>query len=73
MSKEPNVLKQGAQVRRSYCRACYNACDLDVVVLNEHVESIKGHGDNAVYDGYTCLKGRVQGVLLQDPRRLLNS
>lgn len=61
------------EVTRSYCRVCFNGCELDVVVKGGVVTSVTGHKDNPVYEGYTCLKGRLQGSLLNDDKRLLSS
>jgi anaerobic selenocysteine-containing dehydrogenase len=60
-------------VRRSFCRLCYNACDLDVTVVDGRVASVRGHRDNPVYEGFTCVKGRLQPALLTDENRLLHT
>ena len=67
------ALSPGSEVKRSYCRVCFNGCELDVVVSDGRAESVTGHDDNPVYEGYTCLKGRLQATLLSDPQRLIRS
>jgi anaerobic selenocysteine-containing dehydrogenase len=69
----PKTLPENAEIHRSYCRLCYNACDMEVTVVDGVVDSVRGHPDNPVYQGFTCLKGRVQPKLLRDPGRLLHS
>ncbi len=60
-------------VRRSFCRVCFNGCDLDITIHGGLAISATGHLDNPVYGGYSCLKGRLQTNLLRDPGRLLMS
>ncbi|ODU07660.1 MAG: hypothetical protein ABS81_00785 [Pseudonocardia sp. SCN 72-86] len=69
MSKDSS----GSSLHRSFCRLCYNACDMDVTVVDGKVTKVRGHPENPVYQGFTCLKGRVQPELLRSPERLLHS
>lgn len=62
-----------SESRRSFCRLCYNACDIDVTVVDGRATSVRGHRANPVYEGFTCLKGRLQPTLLRSPERLLHS
>lgn len=60
-------------LHRSFCRLCLNHCALKVEVENGVAVRIAGDKDNPVYRGFTCVKGREQGRLLTDPRRLRRS
>ena len=57
----------------SYCRLCFNACSIRVRVVDGKVESVSGDPDSPLYQGYSCVKGRLQPVLLRDRSRLLTS
>lgn len=54
----------------SFCRLCLNGCALIVEVEDNVAVKIGGDKDNPVYRGFTCVKGREQGRLLADERRL---
>lgn len=60
-------------LHRSFCRLCLNGCALKVEVENGVAVKVGGDKDNPVYRGFTCVKGREQGRLLADPRRLRHS
>lgn len=57
----------------SFCRLCLNGCALIVEVEDNVAVRIAGDKDNPVYRGFTCVKGREQGKLLADQRRLRHS
>ena len=55
------------------CRICQVACDLVVSLEDGEIRSIHGNKNNPVYHGYSCIKGRSAGSLLNAPSRLLHS
>lgn len=57
----------------SFCRLCLNGCALIVEVEDNVAVRIGGDKNNPVYQGFTCVKGREQGRLLADERRLRHS
>ncbi|WP_052223099.1 molybdopterin-containing oxidoreductase family protein [Novosphingobium malaysiense] len=59
--------------RHTVCRICHAACDLVVSVENGKPVAIHGNKDNPAYHGYSCIKGRAAGALLEAPSRLLHS
>lgn len=59
--------------RHSFCRLCLNGCAIKVEVEDNRAVRISGDKDNPVYRGFTCVKGREQGHLLADERRLRHS
>lgn len=62
-----------AERRHTVCRVCQVACDLVVTLEDGKVQAIHGNKDNPVYHGYSCLKGRAAGKVLNAPSRLLHS
>jgi anaerobic selenocysteine-containing dehydrogenase len=66
MSASPTVID-------SYCRVCVNHCPTRVQVDDGAIGRITGADDNPLFDGYTCVKGRVQGQVHRSPQRLLHS
>lgn len=59
--------------RNTVCRICQVACDLVVTLDDGDVKAIHGNKDNPVYHGFSCIKGRAAGALLNAPSRLLHS
>lgn len=57
----------------SFCRLCLNGCALIVEVENNAAVRVSGDKGNPIYRGFTCVKGREQGRLLADERRLRHS
>jgi len=62
-----------AERRHTVCRVCQVACDLVVTLEDGKVRAIHGNKDNPVYHGYSCLKGRAAGDVLNAPSRLTHS
>ena len=60
-----------SEQRPSFCRVCHNACPILVQVEEGRVTRVTGDRGNAVYDGYTCVKGRALPELHNSPDRLL--
>lgn len=57
----------------SFCRYCANSCPVLVDVDDGAVVAVKGDPDNAVFEGYTCVKGRAAPEMHNHPDRLLRS
>jgi anaerobic selenocysteine-containing dehydrogenase len=57
----------------SLCRSCVNCCPVIVEVEQGKVVRVEGDRDNAVYGGYSCVKGRAEPEVMYDPNRLLHS
>jgi hypothetical protein len=61
------------QTAHSFCRACVNSCPTLVDVADGRLTRVKGDPDNAVFQGYACIKGMSQAALHNHPDRLLHS
>lgn len=63
------------ETRKSFCRFCHVFCGLEVDVDTERnrVVAVRGDRENAVSQGYTCVKGRAEAERLHHPERLLAS
>ncbi len=61
------------ETRKSFCRFCHVFCGIEVDVENDRVVAVRGDPDNAVTQGYTCLKGRAEVERIYHPDRLLSS
>lgn len=60
------------EVVPSFCRVCTNGCSIEVTVSNGDVIAVNGNPNNPMYRGYSCIKGRSQGLSLKDSSRLLH-
>lgn len=61
------------ETRKSFCRFCHVFCGIEVDVENDRVVAVRGDPDNAVTQGYTCMKGRAEMERIYHPDRLLSS
>jgi anaerobic selenocysteine-containing dehydrogenase len=61
------------ETRKSFCRFCHVFCGVEVDVEDGRVIDVRGDRDNAVSQGYTCLKGRAEPERMYHPDRLLSS
>ena len=61
------------QTFKSFCRFCHVFCGVEVDVENDRVLAVRGDPDNAVSQGYTCMKGRAEVERIYHPHRLLSS
>jgi anaerobic selenocysteine-containing dehydrogenase len=59
------------ETKKSFCRACHVFCGIEVDVEDNRVVAVRGDPDNAVSQGYTCMKGRAEVERLYHPDRLL--
>lgn len=57
----------------SLCRACVNSCPMTIEVEDGRVVHAEGDRSNAVFGGYSCVKGRAEPEVMYDPNRLLHS
>lgn len=57
----------------SYCRFCHNGCPILVDVEDGKAVRVSGDHSNAVYGGYTCVKGRATPEDHYHADRLLHS
>lgn len=57
----------------SYCRICAASCGTLVEVVDDRVTKVVGDRDNPMSGGYTCVKGRAAGELMNGPDRLTRS
>ncbi len=60
------------ETKKSFCRFCHAFCGVEVDVEDNRVLAVRGDPDNAVSQGYTCLKGRAEIERLYHPDRLLS-
>jgi len=61
------------ETKKSFCRFCHAFCGIDVDVEDNRVLAVRGDPDNAVSQGYTCMKGRAEVERIYHPERLLSS
>jgi len=61
------------ETKKSFCRFCHVFCGIEVDVENDRVLAVRGDPDNAVSQGYTCMKGRAEVERIYHPDRLLSS
>ena len=61
------------ETKKSFCRFCHAFCGVEVDVEDNRVLAVRGDPDNAVSQGYTCLKGRAEVERIHHPERLLSS
>ncbi len=47
------------ETHKSFCRFCHASCGTEVDVEDNRVLAVRGDPDNAVTQGYTCVKGRA--------------
>ncbi|MGE3621632.1 MAG: molybdopterin-dependent oxidoreductase [Acidimicrobiia bacterium] len=60
-------------VRSSICRICNKMCPIEVHVEGGRVVEVTGDRANALYRGYTCVKGRAMPDFVNHPDRLLRT
>lgn len=62
-------------VRKTFCRYCHAYCPMEVELEGGHAVAVHPDRDNALYGGYTCIKGRqlveqmYQDERLRGPRK----
>jgi len=61
------------ETKKSFCRFCHVFCGIEVDVGNGRVLAVRGDPDNAVSQGYTCMKGRAEVERIYHPDRILAS
>lgn len=57
----------------TFCRFCHALCSIIATVEGGRVTKVIGNKDNAMYHGYTCIKGRSLPDQHSNPSRLLHS
>jgi anaerobic selenocysteine-containing dehydrogenase len=62
-----------AVVKHSFCRACMNSCPTLVEVTAGRLSAVRGDPANAIFHGYSCIKGQAQPALHNHPDRLLHA
>ena len=63
----------GVETKESFCRFCHAFCGIEVDVRDGRVVAVRGDPENAVSQGYTCVKGRAEIERIYHPERLLSS
>jgi anaerobic selenocysteine-containing dehydrogenase len=58
---------------KTYCRFCHAYCPMEATVEDNRLIAIAPDPDNAVYGGYTCIKGRQLAEQIYHPTRLQQS
>lgn len=61
------------ETRKSYCRLCHAYCGIEVDVEGNTVLAVRGDKENALSQGYTCVKGRHLPDQMNHPGRLRTS
>lgn len=70
MAASSNTSKPVTTVRRSFCRICHAACPVDVDIVDGRPVRVRGVGEDPIFKGYTCVKGRQLPDQINDPARL---
>jgi anaerobic selenocysteine-containing dehydrogenase len=60
----------GSKTLRTFCRFCHASCAMLVDVEDDKVTAVCGDPDNALYHGYTCVKGRQMVDMHNLPERI---
>lgn len=55
---------------RTFCRFCHASCAMLVDVENDKIKAVRGDSDNAMFGGYTCVKGRQMPDMHNLPERI---
>jgi anaerobic selenocysteine-containing dehydrogenase len=58
---------------KTYCRFCHAYCPMLATVEDNKLLAVEPDTDNAVYGGYTCVKGRQLPEQMYHPERILTS
>lgn len=61
------------ETKKSFCRFCHVFCGVEVDLEDGRIVKVRGDRDNAVSEGYTCIKGRAEPERIYHPERLLSS
>jgi anaerobic selenocysteine-containing dehydrogenase len=61
------------QTRKSFCRFCHANCAIEVDIEDGRAVAIRGDTTNALFGGYTCMKGRELPAQANHPARLRRS
>ena len=59
-------------LRKTFCRYCHAYCPMEVEVQGNRAVAVRPDRDNALYGGYTCIKGRQLVEQMYQPERLLS-
>jgi anaerobic selenocysteine-containing dehydrogenase len=55
---------------RTFCRFCHAACPMEVDVEDNVIVGVRGDGNDPIFGGYTCIKGRHLADQHHHPDRL---
>ncbi|HJP40608.1 MAG TPA: molybdopterin-dependent oxidoreductase, partial [Dehalococcoidia bacterium] len=58
------------ETKKSFCRMCHAFCGVEVDIEDNRVLAVRGDTDNALSQGYTCIKGRNMAVQHHHPDRI---
>jgi anaerobic selenocysteine-containing dehydrogenase len=61
------------QTKKSFCRFCHANCAIEVDIEDGRAVAIRGDSANALFGGYTCMKGRELPAQANHPDRLRRS
>ncbi len=61
------------ETKKSFCRFCHVFCGVEVDLEDGRIVKVRGDRDNAVSQGYTCIKGRAEPERIYHPDRLMSS
>ena len=60
-----------ANTLRTFCRFCHASCAMLVDVEDNKVKAVRGDPENAMFHGYTCVKGRQMPEMHNVDERIL--
>ena len=58
------------ETKKSFCRMCHAFCGVEVDIEDNRVLAVRGDTENALSQGYTCIKGRNMAVQHHHPDRI---
>lgn len=61
------------KTQKTFCRYCHAYCPMNVDVEDGVVKAVHPDTDNAMYGGYTCIKGRQLVEQMYQPQRLTST
>ena len=56
---------------KTACEECHSRCGVEIEVEADQITQIRGLAEHPISKGYTCLKGRAAGDIVNHPKRLL--
>jgi anaerobic selenocysteine-containing dehydrogenase len=69
----PSAASGAVSAGHLLCRVCNKGCPMIAEVRDGRLAAVRGDRENALFEGYTCVKGRALPAFVNGPGRLLSS